>query len=205
MHENQALYSIIVYSKSFFFSDWLKSRGLFFITSWRWPNLEEVVQPNCQKINWKPRSPWSRLRCFGGELQNDGTCFTFRAEKMAELLLKIIARMENICKTHDLQNWTSLYILNLSRNRPLRYIFFARHQRGTEILAEMYSKIWIEIMIWLIDWLIDTWTLAFPETREMAWFGGCWSSMLGLKIEQAGIFSAKLLLFLLTRCPDEPQ
>ena len=111
-HENQALYSIIVYSKSFFFSDWLKSRGLFFIISWRWPNLEEVLQLNCQKIDWKPGSLWSRLCCFGGELQNDGTFFTFRKEKMAELLPKIIARWRisaklMICRQgHPSISWT---------------------------------------------------------------------------------------------------
>ena len=44
------------------------------------------------------------IALFGGELQNDGKFFTFRKEKIAELLRKIVARMENICRTHDLQN-----------------------------------------------------------------------------------------------------
>ena len=140
-NENQALYSIIVYSKSFFFSDWLNSRGLFFITSWRWPNLEGVLQPNCQKIDWKLGSLWSRLRCFGGELQNDVKCFTFRKEKIAELLPKIVARMENICRTHDLQNWTSLYILNLSRNRQLYWDNW-RRSSSANTLQIIFSLIW---------------------------------------------------------------
>ena len=38
------------------------------------------------------------------ELKNDGKFFTFRKEKIAELLPKIVARIENICRTHDLQN-----------------------------------------------------------------------------------------------------
>ena len=138
-HENQALYSIIVYSKSFFFSDWLKSRGLFFIISLRWPNLEEVLQPHCQKIDWKPGSVWSRLCCSAGELQNDGTFFTFRKEKIAELLPKIIARITNICRTHDLQNRTSLYILNLSRNRQLRQLKTVEAGRGKHACFQTWN------------------------------------------------------------------
>ena len=59
------------------------------------------------------------------------------------------------------------------------YIFFARHQ-------------------------LDTWTLALPETRKMAWFGcGCWSSMSWLNSEWAGYFSADLSSLL--RRLDEPE
>ena len=61
--------NIIVNSKYFSVSDWLKSHGYFIITSFCWPNLAEfsdiwkmtsILQHNCQKPVQLTKKTWGR-------------------------------------------------------------------------------------------------------------------------------------------------
>ena len=124
---------IIIIHNFFSISDWLKSNSLFFITSvdQLWKTFAICKVSIVQRvIVWKRdgirEALGTSLCCFGRKIKNSGTVDMFR-RKIAELL------PENIAKTARIQlgGWhlpfeqyllelTSLYILNLARNRQIK-------------------------------------------------------------------------------------
>ena len=129
---------IIIYSKNFSTSDWLKSHTQFIITSYCRPNLEEfcnmwkmtsIVQQNCQIIEHLTEKTWGRgwvVWIVRTKWQN--ISLTFHEEEKGELLAKNIERTarrqlsgRNPLFGEYFQHWKTLNLRNLQMNSNWRW------------------------------------------------------------------------------------